>query len=260
MGGKNSQSHTETATIQQIDLFAAATERTIKHVNEQIDGMNAKLDAINRRLGDMETKVSDMVLAVAKYHREGMQALNELNRSSGSIRMRITELEKANKQRRKEFRILREEHTAEADSRLRAEATITSRMDFFRQLIARAIANASAEERELLQQLQVQNRNTEQLVARLHMRMDDAERPRAYVEPEPHRRTRDRVPAEEPPPPDYEDILRLIRQEHVNLGLGRGRDLQAHPRTVLHQGMCHHHIPVMRITTSAAHHLWLDHH
>jgi hypothetical protein len=50
--------------------------------------------------------------------------------------------------------------------------------------VTQAIANASAEERELLEQLQAQNRNTEQLVTSLHRRMDDSERPRAGVEPE----------------------------------------------------------------------------
>ncbi len=50
--------------------------------------------------------------------------------------------------------------------------------------MTQAIANASAEERELLEQLQAQNRNTEQLVTSLHRRMDDSERPRAGVEPE----------------------------------------------------------------------------
>jgi hypothetical protein len=54
-------------------------------------------------------------------------------------------------------------------------------MNSFGQLKAQAIA--SAEERELLQQWQVQNRNTEQQVARLNRRMDDAER---RVDLEPH--------------------------------------------------------------------------
>ena len=76
---------------------------------------------------------ASLVHGVANYRREGMQALNELTRSARSILTSITEQV-----------IIREEHTAEADARLGAEATITTRMDSFGQLIAQAIASCSS--------------------------------------------------------------------------------------------------------------------
>ncbi len=73
--------------------------------------------------------------------------------------------------------------------------------------MAQAIANVSTEERELLQQLQFQTRNTEQMVARLHRRID-SDRPRARIEPEPRGGARGRSPLGDRRPPDYDDIHR----------------------------------------------------
>jgi hypothetical protein len=49
----------ETSTRQQIDLGAAATERTKTHVNNEIAEMNKKLDNVNQRLGAIEVQLAD---------------------------------------------------------------------------------------------------------------------------------------------------------------------------------------------------------
>jgi hypothetical protein len=86
---------------------------------------------------------------------------------------------------------------------------MTARMNFFGQLITQAIATTSEEKREIMQQLQIQNWNTEQMVARLRRRMDDAKRLRARVEPKPHWVAREQAPTDELPQPKYEDIHRF---------------------------------------------------
>lgn len=98
----------ETSTRQQIDLGAAASERTTEHVNNEITEMNTKLDNVNHRLGDMEAQLADISPSVAQYRREGMQALQDLSVSTGGIRASITNLRQADEQRRQKFRALRE--------------------------------------------------------------------------------------------------------------------------------------------------------
>lgn len=97
---ETSVTNLETATRQKIDLGAAATERTITHVNNEITEMNAKLDNVNLRLGDIEAQLTDISPSVAQYRREGMQALLDLTTSTGNIRTSITDLKQADEQRR----------------------------------------------------------------------------------------------------------------------------------------------------------------
>jgi hypothetical protein len=201
---KAAASSLETATREQVDINVAAAERTNMHVNSEIAEMHRTLDQVNHRLTNIEAQVAEINPSVTQYRAENTQTMQNLT----AIRESITNLRQADDQRRQELRTLREEQTVETNARRQAEATLSTRMDSFGLLVTQAIATASAEERELLQQLQVQNRNTEQLVARLHRRMDDAERPRARVEPERHGGARERSPDREMPPPDYENIHR----------------------------------------------------
>jgi hypothetical protein len=67
----------ETSTRHQIDLRAAATERTTTDVNDEITEMNAKLDNVNLRLGDIEAQLAGISPSVAQYRREGMQTLHD---------------------------------------------------------------------------------------------------------------------------------------------------------------------------------------
>ena len=168
----------KTSTTQQIDIGERAAERTNEHVNNEIIEMNRKLDGVNLRLSNMEAQLTELSPAVNQYRTEGVQAMQNLTTLTGVIRTNITDLRQADDQRRHELRALRDEHTAETEARRLAEANLSTRIDSFGLLVTQAIANASAEERALLEQLQTQNRNTEQLVARLHRRMDDAERPK----------------------------------------------------------------------------------
>lgn len=117
----------EASTRQQIDIGAAATERTNEHVNHEIAEMNITLDQVNLRLANMEVELANLSPSVTQYRTENIQTMQNLT----VIRANITDLRQADEQRRQELRALREEQTVEVETRRRAEATLSTRMDSF---------------------------------------------------------------------------------------------------------------------------------
>jgi hypothetical protein len=89
--------------------------------------MNITLDQVNLRLANMEVELANLSPSVTQYRTENIQTMQNLT----VIRANITDLRQADEQRRQELRALREEQTVEVETRRRAEATLSTRMDSF---------------------------------------------------------------------------------------------------------------------------------